>query len=186
MNTLDAIRSRKSVRSYNNKPVEQDKIKAIVNAGYMAAGTPLAGKRYFNVITSPELLKKISEATKNVMLKSGNDFMMRTAANPAYDPLNHAPVAVIISTAKNDPANDAMLAANTACAGENMLIAAEDLGLRSCYTVSPTFAFSDPSIAEACKLPEGTKARAVILFGYSDDAAPHAERPADPKEIIYV
>ena len=43
MTTFEAMRNRKSVRSYQAKPVEQDKIRAIVEAGNMAAGTPMAG-----------------------------------------------------------------------------------------------------------------------------------------------
>ena len=43
MNTLEAIKARKSVRSYQDKPVESEKIKAIVEAGNMAAMTPMAG-----------------------------------------------------------------------------------------------------------------------------------------------
>ena len=61
MSTLESMKNRKSVRSYTNKPVEEEKIKAVVNAGYQAAGTPMAGKRYFNVISNSELLAKIGE-----------------------------------------------------------------------------------------------------------------------------
>ena len=48
MNTFEAIKSRKSVRTYLDKPVEPEIIKSIVEAGNMAAGTPMAGKVYFN------------------------------------------------------------------------------------------------------------------------------------------
>lgn len=113
MNTFESIKARKSARTYKGTPVEPEKVKAIVEAGYMAAGSPLAGKRYFNVITNPELLKKLSESTKAVMQKSGNEFLMKAAFNPAYSPIYNAPVAVVISTDKNDdPTNAAMLTAN--------------------------------------------------------------------------
>ncbi len=186
MNTLEVIKKRKCVRNYNDTPVESEKVKAVVEAGYMAAGSTMAGKRYFNVITTPELLKKLSDTTKAVMQNSGNEFLMKSASNPNYSPIYNAPVAVVISTDKNDdPTNASMLTANAACAGENMLIAAEELGLRSCYTASPTLAFMDQSMGEAINLPEGALPQAVILFGYSEDDTPHAERPENPEEIIY-
>ena len=47
MNTFETMKARKSVRSYQAKAVEPEKIKAIVEAGNMAAGTPMAGKVYF-------------------------------------------------------------------------------------------------------------------------------------------
>ena len=37
MNTLEAIKMRKSVRSYLAKPLEEDKVKAVAEAGDMAA-----------------------------------------------------------------------------------------------------------------------------------------------------
>lgn len=52
METLKAIRNRKSVRSYNNTPVGKDTIRTIIEAGTMAAGTPMAGKVYFTVISN--------------------------------------------------------------------------------------------------------------------------------------
>lgn len=66
-----------------------------------------------------------------------------------------------------------------------MLLAVENLDLASCYTASPTLAFMDPSMGQAVKLLEGVQPQAIIVFGYSDDTAPHAARPEKPEEIIY-
>lgn len=187
MNTFEAIRTRKSVRSYRETPVEPDKIKAVVEAGNMAAGTPMAGKVYFNVITNADLLNDISQNTKAVMQKSGVDMLVKMSLNPNFNPLYNAPVAIVISTDKAEDANTVSLAgANAACAGENMLLAATDLGLGSCYLVSPTMAFNVPAVCEAAKLPENTQPMAIIAVGYTDDTAPHADYPEQPENITYV
>ena len=47
MSTFETIKTRKSVRTYQSKSVEADKIKAVVEAGNMAAGTPMAGEVLF-------------------------------------------------------------------------------------------------------------------------------------------
>ena len=187
MNTFETMRNRKSVRSYQDKPVEEEKIKAVVEAGNMAAGTPMAGKVYFSVITNAEVLGSIVIGSKEVMSKSGMPMLEKIASNPNFNPIYGAPVAVVISTDKADNPNTAGMArANAACAGENMLIAATDLGLGSCYLESPTLAFNIPAVAEAAKIPANAQAQAVIVFGYTDDVAPHKEYPADPENVVYV
>lgn len=187
MNTFEAIRIRKSVRTYQAKAVEPEKIKAVVEAGNMAAGTPMAGKVYFSVITNADVLKSIVDGSKAVMSKSGVPMLEKISANPNFNPIYGAPVAVVISTDKADNPNTAGMArANAACAGENILLAATEYGLGSCYLESPTLAFNIPDVAASAKIPLGAQPQAVIVFGYSDDTAPHSEYPEKPENIVYV
>lgn len=187
MNTLEAIQARKSVRTYQNKPVETEKIKAVVEAGCMAAGTPMAGKVYFNVITNENLLRSVVEGARVVMEKSGVDMLVKLSSKPDFNPMYGAPVAVVISTDKTEVSTTAAMArANAACAGENMLLAATELGLGSCYLESPTLAFNVPAVAEAAKIPANAQPQAMIVFGYTDDTSPHAARPEQFDNIIYL
>ena len=187
MNTFEVFKKRKSVRKYLAQTVEDDKIKAVVEAGNMAAGTPMAGKVYFNVITNPEVLQQIVTGTKTFMQKSGIDMLVKLSSNPAFNPIYNAPVAVVISTDKvGNPNSESMARANAACAGENMLLAATDLGLGSCYLESPTLAFNIPAIRDAAKIAENMQAQAVIVFGYTDDTTSHKDYPESPDNIVYI
>lgn len=56
MEILEVFKTRKSVRIYLDKSVEQEKLELIAKVGNMAAGTPTVGKRYFNVISDSALL----------------------------------------------------------------------------------------------------------------------------------
>ena len=76
MNTLEAIANRKSVRTYTNDIVESDKLEKILNVGNEAAR---AEEIYFTVVTNKEVLNMVAETGKNVMLNSGNDFLVNTA-----------------------------------------------------------------------------------------------------------
>ena len=67
-----------------------------------------------------------------------------------------------------------------------MLLAATELGLGSCYLESPVLAFNIPEVAQAAKLPENVQPQAMIVFGYTDDTAPHKEYPVNPENIMYV
>lgn len=122
-----------------------------------------------------------------MMNKSGNPMLEKLSSDPNFNPLYGAPVAVVISVTKtNDPNSQSMAVQNAACAGENMLVAAVDLGLASCYLMSPTMAFMVPEMRAAAKLPEDADPVNIIVFGYSADTAPHAAYPENPDNIIYV
>lgn len=185
MNTFEAIKQRKSVRSYSDREVEKEKLEQIAQAGNYAAGTPMAGNRYLTVITNKELLNAIVNATRIVMQKSGVDMLVKLSSNPNFNPLYSAPVAIIVSTDKQEAPNMvAMARANAACAAENMLIAAADLGLGSCYVESPCMAFNVPEIRQASKIADNADVQAIVLLGYTSDTAPHAEKKAD--NITYI
>lgn len=187
MNTFEAIKTRKSVRTYLDRSVETEKIRTVVEAGNMAAGTPMAGKVYFNVIGNQELLKELSENTKAVMGKSGVEMLVNLSAKPEYNPIYGAPVAVVISTDKAADSNTlGMATANAACAAENMLLAATELGLGSCYLMTPVMAFNIPTMRESTKLPNDAQPVAVVVFGYTNDIQPHKEYPNAQDTITYI
>ncbi|MGN1103801.1 MAG: nitroreductase family protein [Candidatus Coproplasma sp.] len=187
MNTLEAIRRRKSVRTYRSKPVEAEKIRTIVEAGNMAAMTRMAGQVYFNVITNPSVLQLIVSGAKAEMQKTGVEMLVKVAEDERFNPIYNAPVGVVVSVGKADsPDVKEMGIANAACASENMLLAATESGLGSCYLASPNYAFNNPEIAAAAQLPVGTVPVSFIVFGYTDDVVPHAPRPERPENIIYV
>ena len=184
MRTLESISRRKSVRTYTPKIIEADVIKDIVEAGNMAAK---AGSIQFHVITNPEVLNMISKSGKTVMLNSGNDFLVKAASNPNYSPIYNAPVMVIVSAeTSSDEYQKSMYIANAACAAENMLLAATDKGLGSCYLVSATLAFAIPEVKAAAAIDSKLDPICSVVFGYSEDTTPHAPRNNNPDNIHYI
>ena len=187
MNTFEALSRRKSVRSFTDKPIEEEVLKAIAEAGNMAAGTPTVGSRYFTVITDKDFLKDISKATKEQMGKSGIARAAMISKIPGYDPLFGATAIILISGDKQDNAlMDNVVAQNAACAGENILLAATALGIGSHYVGSVVMAFNDESIRTRAALSDNMNPVCVILLGYTDDLEPHKVRPENPSNIHYV
>ena len=158
--TFKAINGRKSIRSYSDKPVEKELLTKIADAGDKAPlGAPLA----IRIITDKDLLADIDRQTHTAMLNSGMPFLVERASLPGYKPLYSAPVFIIIAS---DPQRGAL---GAGAAAENIIIAAVDLGLGSCFVASPMQTLSDPSYAERLALPDGFKPLAGVLLGYADD-----------------
>lgn len=182
--TMETIKTRKSVRSYLDKAVEPEKVKAIAEAGNMSAK---AAKLSFYAITNPATLREVAETAKEMMKNSGNDFLAMRAGTPGFDPIYNAPAIVVVTAASSMPGfGNEINIASAGCAGENMLLAATALGLGSCYTVSPTLAFANPTLRAKVGMGEDESPICVIVFGYTDDTKPHAPRPENPANIKYI
>ena len=174
--TLNAINSRKSIRSYLDKPVPKELLEIIVDAGNKA---PLGSPLVFRVITDKDLLTQIDQMAHDSMLNSGIPFSVERASLPGYRPLYSAPVLIVIASDPNRGAPGA------AAAAENMIIAATDLGLGSCFVASPVSSVSDPSFADRLTLPEGSKPLVCVLLGYTNDPDVFS-RPRVSADIAYV
>ncbi|HBC80222.1 MAG TPA: NAD(P)H nitroreductase [Bacteroidales bacterium] len=65
---LELIRKRQSDRKYSDKPVEEDKLERIIEAGRMAPSACNAQPWKFVVVTDPSLLSKMAEAASAKLL----------------------------------------------------------------------------------------------------------------------
>ena len=169
METFEAINKRKSIRGYLDKQIDSDELKAILEVANKA---PNAGPFYVTVIQDKELLRQINDKTKANMLAS-EGFMKERASIPGYEPLYNAPTMVVISTPEV-PFSEI----NVACSITTMCIAATDLGIGSCYVVSPIQTLVETEFFEQLELPEGYVPISAMLLGYeSDDKVVSPPRP---------
>ena len=184
MDTFEAIKNRKSVRTYLDKAVEPEKLEAIAKAGNMAAGSPTAGRRHFAVVTNRDLIRQVAADTKAALAASPVERARQLAANPDYDPTFGAPALIVISVEDGlPPIMEDVALQNTAAAGENILLAATALGLGSCYTGG--IAIGGGTRA-TLRIPTGMRPVCKILVGYAADPAPHTPRPENPGNIAYI
>lgn len=183
MNTLDALSFRKSVRTYLPNEVEEEKLNAVLGAGNESARCAGPAIRLY-VVRSRDIQNQMNSAAKEFMSNAGG-FLAKLAANPNYIPLQNAPVVILITAETGDSPVDGNSYQNAACAAENMLIAATDVGLASCYVAAPAMAFSTDTMKNASVLPSGENVVCGVLVGYSEDYAHHADRP-EATNIQYI
>ena len=163
MNVSEAIFTRESIRAYLDKPILAEDLEKIIEAGQWA---PNAGEFQISVIRKGELRKRINDATHDKMVHSGIEFLQKRVSLPGYQPLYGAPILILLSAPTESPYS----AANTSLAAENMLLQATELGLGSCYIVSPTLALNDSgniSLAQEAGIPEGYKLQCAVIVGYA-------------------
>ena len=144
---LDVIFSRKSVRTYTDKAVSEEQVETLLKAA-MAAPTGMNVQPWRFVVVR-------NQAVKNRI--AGRNGMISKAS-----------VAIVVcgeTQLKNGQPNKNWTA-DCAAASENLLIAAEALGLGAVWTACYPYEERMSTVIEALELPEDVKPLCVIPVGY--------------------
>lgn len=170
METLDVINKRESVRGYKDTEVEKDKLDILLE---VANDAPNAGPFQMTVIQDKDLLKEINDVTKHFMLNSGNEFFEQRANLPGYEPMYGAPCMILFSGPE-----EGFTDINIACSATTMILAATDLGLGTCYVLSPVIGLSiNEELTNKLNLPEGFTPVSGVLVGYPNGEGFPSDRP---------
>ena len=105
--------------------------------------------------------------------------------NEQFDCLYGAPTLIIVSGNEQAPMP---LDADCAAATQNLLLAAESIGLGSCWIFFVLLAFNSsqgPELRKALKIPEGYKPYDSAVFGYKRDAVVNVP-DRKPNLITYI
>jgi nitroreductase len=163
--TIETILSRRSIRKYESRPVEEEKIELILKCGQFAPSRQNGQTWHFTVVTNRDVLNRISAKNREIFLKSPDEKFRKMAEDPNYDSFRGSPMAIIVSGEGGE--NNAM--ADCANAVENMTLAAHSLGLGSCYLVSFRTALlaadGKPFLVEL-GIPEGYVPLLGLALGY--------------------
>lgn len=174
---LKTIRKRRSIRKYLPDQIKQEELDAIIEAGIYAPTAKREEPWYFTVIQNREIIDEISIKTKLQMTKSDTDWIADTGKIEKYHILYHAPTVIIISGRESAFAP----LIDCSAATQNMLIAAESLGIGSCWIGLVRFMFIDEEEIKKFSIPEGYKPYYAICLGYKDlpEELPIPERNRD-------
>ena len=152
MSYLDLAFARYSVRHYQDRAVEQEKVDSIVEAGRIAPSAHNNHPTRVIVCDTPELLSKAA------------------ACEPRFErdgSLFGAPLAFVICAKAADAwerSYDGMNSAHidTAIVCDQMMMDATDLGLGTCWVCA-----FDPEVARReFGIPEGVEAVSILVAGY--------------------
>ena len=111
MELREAVLNRRSIRKYEKKKVEDDKIKSILQAAMYSPSARNYQPWHFIVINDREILDRVP------------------AVHPYADMIYGAPMAILVCGDRNLEPMDEYLAINCAAATQNMLLTAHDQGL---------------------------------------------------------
>ena len=151
MEFTQLVKERYSCKKYSDRPVEQEKLDAILEAGRWAPTAKNLQEQHIYVLRSPEALAKMDAATPC-------RYGAGTVLAVAYDKNN---VFTYPGGKRDSGMEDAAIVAT------HMILAAASVGVDSCW-----INFFDPEkLAEALDLPENEEILMLMDLGYKAEGA---------------
>ena len=144
MDALEAIKLRRSIREYNNKPIAKEALDTIVDAARFAPTARGVEPWEFIVITKNETLRKIAELAENGRFVAGAK----------------ACIAVFCSDTK-------YYLEDGCAATQNILLAATALGIGSCWVAGDKKPYCS-QIGGLLSVPGSFKLVSLIALGYPE------------------
>jgi len=166
---LEVIKERRTVRKYRTQDVSDSDLNKILEAARYA---PSAGNQQpweFVVIRNHLNKERIAHACFDQMWIAEAPVVIVVATN------------ILLSTSKYKDRGEKLYGVQgTAAAIENMLIAAESLGIGSAWVGS----FSERAVSVLTACPDYARPCAVLTFGYSDEVSVMPPRQ-ELKEFVH-
>ena len=155
MNVSEAVRAKRAVRRFSDRPAPEEAVRAILNAGRRAQSSKNTQPWNFVAVRDRETLKKLSECGAYAGHLAGAAFA--------------------VALVSPDPAARRSIAFDLGQAAAYMQLAAWELGLGSCIA-----SIYEPEKAKALLgIPEGYFFDVALSFGYP---APDQLRPSAVKK----
>lgn len=164
-NTLDNIKTRRSIRKYKSDPVPQELLDKIIEAGLYAPSGMGRQSTIIISVTNKEVRDRLSKLNASIM---GSD----------ADPFYGAPAVLVVLVDKNCPTGvyDGSLVM------QNLMLEAHELGLGSCWIHRAKEEFEMPEGKEILKslgIEGEYEGIGHCIVGYAEGDAPS---PAPRKE----
>jgi exopolysaccharide biosynthesis predicted pyruvyltransferase EpsI/nitroreductase len=160
--TLTVIKRRRSIRKFNGLPIPKDKINAIVEAGIYAPSAANMQATRFKIVTDPSLIQKVCNQCSPWLIQSNPSLVIAVCYNLSQ------PNKVGVNMKSHSEPWRRFIWQDTACAMQNMMLAAESLRLASCWaSISPSkFGSQEKNLSNLLALNADLKLTCLLLVGY--------------------
>ncbi len=163
---IEAIKLRKSVRSWEDRPIEEEKLAAVLEAARLAPSASNRQEWRFVVVRDAGMRKKLVPA----------------ARNQAF--VGRAPV-VIACCAETDEhvmsCGQLCYPIDLAIAIDHMTLAAVELGLGTCWIG----AFHEDKVKELLGIPAEVRVVELLPLGYPADPSPKEKTRLPTERIVH-
>ena len=177
---IDAIMARRSIRQYTDQQVPRELLQKIAECGVNAPNAMNKQEWEVRIVDDAAYLNGVTE-----LMKEGMPAFVNTDA-PGFRNAFRNATAIIAVACPDDPMG--MTLFNVGLMGENMCLAAQELGLGTCVMAAPSIFMTTNESAkpylDKLGFTPGYKLRYVLGVGYPDEAP--AAKPRDLSKIKFV
>jgi nitroreductase len=161
LDVFEAIKERRSIRSFTDKNVSEEDVKQLIEAARWAPSAGNTQPLELVVVRDPEVKRRLTAAALNHALIQKASVVFVVCADTPRSKMGYGGRGEQLYSIQD-----------TAAATENILLAAQELGLATCWIG----AFREKDVAKAVNAPKNTKPVAIVPVGYP------AVKPSAPKK----
>jgi len=161
MELFEAIKSRRSIRKYTDKPVEDEKLRAVLEAVRMAPSW--SNYQCWRLVVVMD--KSVKEQLSALSYVESFFALKGYKANPSMKALAEAPVVIVLCA---DPVKSGVLwdqryyLVDAGIASENLMLAARGLGLGTVFVG----VYDEDKIKGLLRIPEAIRIVGLFPLGY--------------------
>ena len=159
MDALEALRTRRSIRSFKPDTVPAELVEQIIDCGRLAATARNVQPWEFVVVTDARLRKQIAQISEYGKF------------------IEYSPVCIVVLCADTK-----YFLEDGSAATQNILVAAHAVGLGSCWVAGDKKNYA-PEICKLVGAPPDLKLISLVAIGYTAEEKPIRKR--DLKEVIH-
>lgn len=164
MEVFEAIKTRRSVRSFKPDPVPEESLKKVLEAARLSPSARNAQERKFIVVRNAQKRKEIAEAINSkTFVGEAPVIIVAVALNPEYVMSSGVPAYPV----------------DLAIAVDHMTLAATEEGLGTCWIGG----FPQEEVKRVLNIPDNYKVVTLFPLGFPADS-PKPKTRKDLKEII--
>ncbi len=164
MDVLKAIRERRSVRAYDSREVEEDKLERVLESGRLSPSAGNRQERRFVVVRDDGTRKALSLAARDQKFVA------------------EAPVVIAACSVEKEyimACGQLAYPIDTAIAVDHMTLQAVEEGLGTCWIG----AFDEEKVKEILNVPDNIRVVSLLPLGYPSDI-PHPKSRKNLDEIV--
>lgn len=166
MDVMEAIKLRRSIRAYKDKPVEEEKLNIILESARLSPSARNQQNRKFIVVRDPDIRQKLIDASY------GQKFV------------GQAPVVIVACATQTEhimPCGEASYPIDVAIAVDHMTLSAVEQGLGTCWIG----AFNQDEVKKLLNIPENIRVVALLPLGYPEAIPDQRPRKSIEELVAY-
>ncbi len=185
MDVMEAIRTRRAIRSYRPDPVDKATLTEVIGLATCAPSGLNRQPWSFAVIEGRDHLASLESAARAAWLGDETVFAsqppevarhVKELIEAGFPIFHDAPAAILLLV----PQGDQMARIDTALAGQTLMLAAQALGLATCPVALANAYLNLPSTRAALGLPDDVEVLLTILIGTADGPWPDMPPRQEP------
>lgn len=165
MDCLDAIMTRRSIRTYTAEPVTDEQLETLLRA---AMAAPSAGNQ---------------QSWRFIVARDAAQREALSQATPYSGMIARAPIGIVICGDTHDLKHPGYWTQDCSAAIENLLLAAHAMGLGAVWIGVYPVPERVEAVRRICGIPEGIEPMSMIALGHPAEEKPPSER-YDPSRVF--